>query len=220
MNNNENHKYQNQDLENTCFDTQDLTGVDFSRSNLKGATFKSSILKDANFSNSDIRGCDFSEATLIGANFENAKLGINERRFVDLLFNALGISALLGISSISSEAHVGIYIDDLSPTQSVSGLLLSAIFSLAGGMLFLFSLYRTWVNDSSELQILKATISFALLCISYLSLRQAIALLKKLSFTSFQNANLLGVRSKDVNLKNVNFSGASRDDVDLSGEAS
>ena len=206
--------YQGLDLENTCFDRQDLCKANFSHSNLNGSTFKNSILRSANFSNADIRGCDFSDSILVGANFENALAGMSEERVANLIFSSLGIAALIGISAVESGSDAAAYIDNSRPSEAISGLILTSLFSLAGSALFGGSLYKTWGNDDYVSNTLCIMMSIACLIICAFSSRHIAVLLRRLSSTSFQNSDLSGARFNNATIKNTDFSGSIQRDLD------
>lgn len=182
--------YKNKDLESLCFDNRDLSDVDFSGSKLKGSTFRNSFLKNANFKNADIRGCDFSGSILAGSIFSGAKIGVDEKILANLLFDSIGIAALIGVSAGESGSDVGISIDTSKPSQSVGGFLLATIFSFAGSFVFVFSSYKAWESHNGSSVFFGLSIFVVLIFVSTLCFKQTVKSLKELSSTSFKDADL------------------------------
>ncbi|MEM6599329.1 MAG: pentapeptide repeat-containing protein [Cyanobacteria bacterium P01_C01_bin.69] len=187
----EDNTFANECLSDHCFDNQDLSDVNFRDSDLRGSSFRGSTLINANFDGADVRGCDFSMTDLTGTSFKNAKVGVYNQRFAELLFNAIGISALiLGASTTAGDAiDSGIITNETAPSYTVSVGVFSSVISLCAAALFLLSIAKT-LGSSGESQVIGSSIlaisfSFAFVVSTY----HTISLLKKLSSTTFTGSN-------------------------------
>jgi uncharacterized protein YjbI with pentapeptide repeats len=78
-------------------------GANFSKRKLCGRSFKDQDLTGANFSNTDLRGANFIGAKLTGANFSNARMGMQRRWAMGLMFCCflLALFTGIGISLVS-----------------------------------------------------------------------------------------------------------------------
>ncbi|GAB1543825.1 hypothetical protein NUACC21_65010 [Scytonema sp. NUACC21] len=105
---------------------------DFSGKDLRGCSFRGSDLTSANFSRADIRGADFTNATLIGANFCQATAGLQPRHAVSLVFIAVILSALLGLTAIFAIVFFSylLFPATLTPRKILSATLVSELFAV------------------------------------------------------------------------------------------
>ncbi|KYC35037.1 hypothetical protein WA1_09885 [Scytonema hofmannii PCC 7110] len=104
----------------------------FSDKDLRGCSFRDSDLTGANFFRSDIRGADFTNATLTGANFCQATAGLQPRQAMRLVFIAVVLSALLGLTAIFAIVFFGCVIFPLTvtPRKILSATLVSELFAV------------------------------------------------------------------------------------------
>ncbi|MUG96373.1 hypothetical protein F7734_30130 [Scytonema sp. UIC 10036] len=104
----------------------------FSDKDLRGCSFRGADLTDANFFRSDIRGADFTNATLTGANFCQATAGIQPRQAMRLVFIAVVLSALLGLTAIFAIVFFGCVLFPLTvtPRKILSATLVSELFAV------------------------------------------------------------------------------------------
>ncbi|KAF3890097.1 MULTISPECIES: pentapeptide repeat-containing protein [Nostocales] len=104
----------------------------FSDRDLRGCSFRGADLTGANFFRSDIRGADFTNATLTGANFCQAKAGLQPSQAMRLVFIAIVLSALLGLTAIFAIVFFGCVLFPLAvtPRKILSATLVSELFAV------------------------------------------------------------------------------------------
>ncbi|GAA6620690.1 pentapeptide repeat-containing protein [Scytonema sp. NUACC26] len=104
----------------------------FSGKDLRGCSFRGSDLTGANFSQSDIRGADFTNAILTGANFSQATAGLQPSQAMRLVFIAVILSALLGLTATFAIVFFGCVLFPLTvtPRKILSATLVSELFAV------------------------------------------------------------------------------------------